>query len=276
MPPSGADSGLENDRPDRPCRSVGFLPVPPRGKNGRVSDLADFIDTSLQREGAWHRAEAAEAGLADEVQGLDLRFYGASVGAIRGTVRDALRRHPGLSHDDVTALSSELWSVPVFERRLAAVVLLQSRLPLLTNSDLTRIEGFVRQGRLRALVDPLAVDVIGPVVEGLGLVARVRADSVLDRWVREPDPWLRRAALLSPLRALESGAGDWDGFVRRARSVPTDSPGQVEGGELAGEAILRVLARVAAKRPELSMPFTEGGARLFASPDPGKVFPADS
>lgn len=229
-----------------------------------MSDPADFIDASLQREGAWYRAEAAEASLTNELQELDLRFYGASVGAIRGTVRDALRRHPGLSHDDVTALSSELWSVPVFERRLAAVVLLQSRLPLLTNSDLTRIEGFVRQGRLRALVDPLAVDVIGPLVEGLGLVARVRADSVLDRWVREPDAWLRRAALLSPLHALKSGAGDWDGFVRRARAVLTDSPGQAEGGEPAREAISRVLAVAAVKRPELRVSFTEGSTGLFA------------
>ena len=228
-----------------------------RGKNGRVSDAADFVDSSLQREGAWYRAEAAQASLANELQGMDLRFYGASVGAIRGTVRDALRRHPGLSHDDVTALSSELWSVPVFERRLAGIVLLQSSLPLLTNSDLTRIEGFVRQGRLRALVDPLAVDVIGPLIEGLGVVARVRADSVLDRWVREPDAWLRRAALLSPLRALGAGAGDWDGFVRHARAVLAEPPEQGEDDGVTREAISRVLDDVARKRPELRISFME-------------------
>lgn len=228
-----------------------------RGKNGRVSDAGDFIDSALQREGAWYRAEAAQAGLATELQGMDLRFYGASVGAIRGTVRDALRRHSGLTHDDVTALSSELWSVPVFERRLAAVVLLQSNLPLLTNSDLTRIEGFVRQGRLRALVDPLAVDVTGPLIEGLDTVARVRAGSVLDRWVREPDPWLRRAALLSPLRALKSGAGDWEGFVRHARAVLADPPEQGEDRAVAREAISRVLADMATRRPELRASFRD-------------------
>ena len=152
-----------------------------------MSDAGDFIDLALQREASWSRAEESEARY-----GSGQRYYGASVGAVRGTVRDALRRHPGLTHDDITALSSELWEVPVFERRLAGVVLLQSSVRLLTNTDLTRIEGFVRSARLGALVDPLAVDVVGPLIAGLDVVGRVRADSVLDRWVRDPDGWLRR------------------------------------------------------------------------------------
>src|SRR5215207_2723672 len=134
----------------------------PTGQNGRVSDPGDFVDLCLQREGSWERAEEAKARL-----GSSLGFYGASVGAVRGTIRDLARRHRDLSHDEITALSSELWAVPVFERRLAAIVLLQSNVWLLDNSDLTRIEGFLREARLRALVDPLAVDVTGPLVAGL-------------------------------------------------------------------------------------------------------------
>ena len=116
-------------------------------ENGRMSEAGEFIDLALQRESSWSRAEEAEAR-----HGGGHRYYGASVGAVRGTVRDALRRHPELTHDDITALSSELWDVPVFERRLAAVVLLQSSVRLLTNTDLTRIEGFVRSARMAALV----------------------------------------------------------------------------------------------------------------------------
>ena len=166
---------------------------------------------------------------------------------MRGTVRDALRRHPELTHDDITALSSELWDVPVFERRLAAVVLLQSSVRLLTNTDLTRIEGFVRSARMAALVDPLAVDVVGPLIAGLDTIGRVRADSVLDRWVRDPDGWLRRAALLSPLRELRAGAGDWPRFVRHARSVLAeprrpDLP-EDDDGAVAAAAVALVLTR---------------------------------
>ena len=217
-------------------------------KNGPMSDAGDFIDHALQRESTWSRAEEAEAR-----HGSGHRYYGASVGAVRGTVRDALRRHPELTHDDITALSSELWEVPVFERRLAAVVLLQSSVRMLTNTDLTRVEGFVRSAQLKALVDPLAIDVVGPLIAGLDVVGRVRADSVLDRWVRDPDGWLRRAALLCPLRELRAGAGDWPRFVRRARSVlpePRPNAPDVDGG-ITAEAVSLVLTDMARHRPEL-------------------------
>ena len=220
--------------------------APGMGKNGPMSDAGNFIDAALQREGSWLRAEALESRL-----GNGLRYYGASVGAVRGTVRDALGRHRGLGHDDITALSSELWSVPVLERRLAAAVLLQAKVRLLDNGDLTRIEGFLRSAKLPELADPLAVDVVGPLVSGLDLLARVRADSVLDRWAREPDAWLRRAALLSPLRALRAGDGDWAAFVRHARfAAARDTE---TGAEVAREAVGIVLDDVAKYRPELDL-----------------------
>lgn len=157
-----------------------------------MSDAAEFVDATLQREGDPHRAGAERARL-----GSELRFYGASVGAVRGTIRDALRRYPGLNHDEITTLSSELWMVPVFERRLAAIVLLQSRVRMLRNSDLTRIEGLVRTARLPVLVDLIGDGVIGPLLALLDPSGRSRAQTVLDRWVNDGDEWLRRAALLA-------------------------------------------------------------------------------
>jgi len=213
-----------------------------------VSDAGEFIDAALQREASWERAQDWEARL-----GGGLRYYGSSVGAVRGTIRDAGRRYPGLAHDEVTALSSELWAVPVFERRLAAVVLLQSNLRLLDNSDLTRLEAFVRSARLRDLVDPLAVDVVGPMVEGLGASARERADAVIDRWAREDDAWLRRAAVLSPLRALRGGGGDWGRFVRRVESALAGLRGGEDGGTVQ-EATSMVLTELAKTRPDLQLP----------------------
>ncbi|EMY33904.1 putative DNA alkylation repair enzyme [Arthrobacter crystallopoietes BAB-32] len=214
-----------------------------------MSDAGEFIDAALQRESSWERAAEWEERL-----GNGLRYYGASVGAVRGTIRNAGRRYPGLTHDEITGLSSELWAVPVFERRLAAVVLLQSNLRLLDNSDLTRLEGFVRSARLRELVDPLAVDGVGPMIELLDAVERERADAVLGRWAREDDLWLRRAAVLSPLRALKSGGGDWDGFVRRIGDA-LRRPRETEADQGAvDEAISLVLAEVAKARPDLKLP----------------------
>jgi hypothetical protein len=154
-----------------------------------MSDAGDFVDRTLQYEATWERAADAQARLGNE-----LEFYGASVGAVRGTIRDLARRYKNMTHDDVTALSSELWSVPVFERRLAAIVLLQSNVTRLDNTDLTRIEGFLRGAVLRELVDPLAIDVVLPLVQALSGVNRARAEATLHRWARDGDPWLRRAA----------------------------------------------------------------------------------
>lgn len=162
-----------------------------------MTAAADFIDSRLEHEGDFFRAAAQRERL-----GGDLRAYGASVGAVRGTVRDALVRHRGLTRDDVAALAAELWGVPVFERRLAAVVLLQSRVADLDNTDLTRLEGFVRTARHPALVDPLSLDVIGPLVDRLDGARRRKADAALARWARDGDEWLRRAAALS-VQAIE-------------------------------------------------------------------------
>ncbi|MCX2746984.1 DNA alkylation repair protein [Arthrobacter sp. MI7-26] len=214
-----------------------------------MSDPGEFIDEALRRESSWIRAEEAQTRL-----GKGLRYYGSSIGAIRGTVRDTLRRYPQLAHDEVAALSSELWEPPVFERRFAAIVLLQSNLHLLTNTDLTRLEGFVREGRLRELVDPLAVDVIGPLIAGLEGQARARSDGVLDRWVREPDEWLCRAALMSPLRELRAGGGDWDAFVRRATAGLDAARGMGGEAEVIREAVSAVLVEVSKRRPELQFP----------------------
>jgi hypothetical protein len=157
-----------------------------------VSEAAEFIDAALQLEASWSQAIAQLAREAPE-----LEFYGASIGAIRGTLRNAERRYPNLDHDEITALSSELWARPVFERRLAAIILLQANVALLRNSDLTRIEGFVRSATLAALAGPLAADVIRPMLEQLDAAGRAKADVVLDRWAADADPWLRRAADLA-------------------------------------------------------------------------------
>lgn len=162
-----------------------------------VTAAAGFVDRTLQNEGAWYRADDVGSRL-----GGALASYGSSVGAVRGTVRDALRKYKDLDHDGVVLLASALWGQPkpgarpVFERRLAAVVLLQSRVGVLRHSDLTRMEGFLRSAQTRELADPLVADVVVPLLAGLPDRDRQRADVVLARWRKDPDTRLRQAAAL--------------------------------------------------------------------------------
>lgn len=165
------------------------------GSTDAVDAAAGFIDRTLQNEGAWYRADDVVSRL-----GGVLASYGSSVGAVRGTVRDALRKFKELDHDGVVMLASVLWGQPkpgarpVFERRLAAVVLLQSRSGLLRHSDLTRIEGFLRSAGTQELAAPLVSDVVGPLLAGLPGRQRQRADVVIARWARDPDHRLKQAA----------------------------------------------------------------------------------
>jgi 3-methyladenine DNA glycosylase AlkD len=202
-----------------------------------MSAAADFIDESLQYESTEERAEDYERRL-----GGALEFYGASVGAIRGTIRNASRRYPKLQHDAVTALASELWVRPVFERRLAAVVLLQSNLTLLQISDLTRVEGFLRSASVRDLADPLAVDVVGALLLKLSGQDSLRARAVLERWAASENIWLRRAAVLVHLPAVRKGEGDEAAFRRMVRLVTGAQEGRVEEVE---EAIRLLRAAMA-------------------------------
>lgn len=156
-----------------------------------TTSAAEFIDRTLRAEGSEWRADSDSERI-----GGGLRFYGASVGAVRGTVRDAARRHPGMTRDEVTALAAELWSLPVFERRLAAIVLLQRHEAMLNGSDLTRIEQFLRDARVTELVDPLVTLVVRPLLDRLEGPEAVRAHAIVGRWATEVHPHLRRAASL--------------------------------------------------------------------------------
>ena len=200
-----------------------------------MTDAAEFIDAALQAESSWQRQFEDPPGMPTGIS-----HYGTSIGAVRGTVRDALKRYRELGHDELTALGSELWRAPVFERRLAAVVLLQSVLPVLRGTDLTRIEGFLRSAEWSALVDPLATDVIGPLVASLRGIEWARAEAVVDRWARETDPWLRRAAVLSPLRAIRAGAADPDRVARNSAAALA-----IDESPIVADAVAAVAAELA-------------------------------
>ena len=151
-----------------------------------MSDAGDFIDAALQYEVSPYTYPT------DEPDGL--LHYGTSVGAIRGTIRDALKRYPGMSHDEITSLSSELWSAAVFERRQAAIILLQTHVDLLVANDLTRIEGFIRSAGSSALVDQLTADVIDPMFVGMDAATVARIRPVLTRWAEDSDVTLGNVA----------------------------------------------------------------------------------
>jgi 3-methyladenine DNA glycosylase AlkD len=80
------------------------------------------------------------------------------------------------------------------------VLLLQKRVGRLGAGDLAVVEELIRDSKTWALVDPLAVDVAGPI-----LLSDPAAGATIERWAHDPDLWVRRSALLAHLKGLRAG-----------------------------------------------------------------------
>jgi 3-methyladenine DNA glycosylase AlkD len=100
-----------------------------------------------------------------------------------------------------------LWDDPIFEQRLAVVFLLDRFDAQLRSRDLPLIERMIRESKTWALVDELAIRVVGPLLERHSALTRS-----IDRWSRDKDFWIRRSALLALLGPLRRGAGDFSRF----------------------------------------------------------------
>ena len=171
--------------------------------------LADLITDELRAVARPERAEQEKRYLKS-----DLDFLGASVWDVRRVVKAFVKGAPPLDHHRLQELVDALWNHPIFERRMAAAVLLELHPKLLTPEDLPWIERLLRESLTWALVDWLAGDVVG------GILARSPAEvkPVLDRWATDPDFWIRRSSLLAELRPLRAG-GDLAPFLRRADAM---------------------------------------------------------
>jgi 3-methyladenine DNA glycosylase AlkD len=159
--------------------------------------VADRLERAMAAIGISGRAAQEKRYLKS-----DLAFLGATVWQIRAQVKAAVGELGDLDHDRLVALVEALWSRPIFERRMAATVLLELRTDLLRESDLPLLERLLRESGTWALVDGLAVNVVGAVLAA----DPDRTIAVLDRWSTDDDFWIRRSALLAWLRPLRGGA----------------------------------------------------------------------
>ena len=156
--------------------------------------VARRIESELRRAGTPERAAGEKRYLKS-----DLTFFGARLAQIRAAAK-AIARKGELDRGEVVSLATELWSKEIFERRMAAVILLELHVEALGPGDLDTIEELVRESKTWALVDGLAGDVAG------GIALRHKVKRKLDGWAKDPDFWVRRSSLLAELKPLKNGA----------------------------------------------------------------------
>ena len=193
--------------------------------------IARSIELELKAAGTPERAEGEKRYLKS-----DLDFFGVTLADIRRVVKPVAKKDD-LGHDDLLALVEELWSKPLFERRLGAAMLLDLRAEGLEASDLGLIERLIRDSKTWALVDVLAGDVV------VEIALRHRITRVLDRWSRDDDFWVRRSSLLAELIPLKSGR-PFEPFARRADRLLDETEFFIR------KAIGWVLREMSKKRPD--------------------------
>jgi 3-methyladenine DNA glycosylase AlkD len=167
---------------------------------------AQRIELELRGKGSPERAEGEKQYLKS-----DLEFLGVTLADIRRVAGEA-SGDPELDADGALRLAEELWRKPVFERRMAAAIILELHAGELRADALPVIERLIRESRTWALVDVLAGDVVGK------MATRLRIGRTLDRWARDDDFWVRRSSLLAELVPLKNGA-PFEPFARRADAL---------------------------------------------------------
>lgn len=209
-------------------------------------------DTEAARIEERLREEATPERAAHEKRYLksDLEHLGTSVPAIRRVVKDFVREHPDLRREEIVALAKALWRVPVHERRMAAVELLDLFGDRLRAGDMALVELMIREARTWALVDGLAASVAGRLVDRFPSL-----DATLDRWAGDEDFWVRRSALLALLLPLRKGDGDFGRFARYADAMLEDREFFIR------KAIGWVLRETSKRRPDLVFGWLRDRAR---------------
>jgi 3-methyladenine DNA glycosylase AlkD len=200
-----------------------------------VATVALRIERELRAKGTRARAEQEKRYLKSA-----RRHFGTPVPTIRAVTVAAVRAVE-LDRWDTLALVVRLWSKGVHELHMAGVEVLRARVRTLEEEDVANaIEPLLRTAKTWALVDSLSTDVVGALLERFPKLTRT-----LDRWAKDDDYWVRRAAMLALLPSLRRGAGDFERFTRYADAMLEEKEFFIR------KAIGWVLRETSKKRPLL-------------------------
>ncbi|HEY6461647.1 MAG TPA: DNA alkylation repair protein [Polyangiaceae bacterium] len=173
-----------------------------------------------------------------------LDFHGVSSAEVRDAARALLGTDGGLDGASMRAIVDYLSRSGWFDVRSAGLAMLERQAKSLGPGDLPWLIDLVRRGGCWAHVDGLATNVVGAIV-----TAHPKTLSLLPRWARDDDFWVRRTALLAQERELKRGRGDFALFERIA------APMLEEKEFFVRKAIGWVLRETSKLRPELAYRF---------------------
>jgi len=197
--------------------------------------LTKELECELLAVGDEKRAVGAKAYLKS-----DLEFIGVAAKPLRAVAGSFVAAHPDVDRPALIELVQALWEWPVYEFKAVAVALLERRPNDLLTGDLELVEDLLRRSHTWALVDWLCTKVAAPLVDR----DPETTETVLEKWSRDEDFWIRRASLLAQLPALRAGGGDFELFASFASRMVGEKEFFIR------KAIGWVLRDVSKKRPD--------------------------
>ncbi len=180
----------------------------------------------------------------------DMPFYGVKTPERKPIFKAMLARFPVRSRAEYTEGVLALWERPHREEKYLAIGLAGAYPQYITIGSVPLYKRMIVEGAWWDLVDGVAADLIGRVL----LDDRDRASVILDRWIDDPDMWLRRTAIIAQLRHKSatdeerlfryclSSAGEKEFFIRKAigwalREYAKSAPGAVRSFVLANREV---------------------------------------
>ncbi len=190
------------------------------------------------------KADASSAASQKAYMKSELSFHGVSSAVIRDTARGFLQAHSDLDRESLHVLVRALFDSEWFDLRSVALALLERRIKQLDAEDLPLMIELVRASACWAHVDWLATKMIPAVMDD-----HPKRVSLLKRWAKDEDFWVRRTALLVQMQNIKYADGDFDLFT--ALAVPMLPEKEL----FIRKAIGWVLREVSKKKPALVRDF---------------------
>lgn len=156
----------------------------------RHPDVADYVRSALRAV-----ADPAKAGPMAAYMKTDTPFYGVQKND-RVPIARGLKQFALDDRDAYEAAVLALWQLPHREEKYLAIALARMHPRFITLDALPLYERMIREGAWWDLVDDIAAHLVGAAV----FRDRARGLAIMDRWIDDPDLWIRRTAILCQLR----------------------------------------------------------------------------
>ncbi len=176
-----------------------------------ASALADVADPERARDMAAYMK-------------TEMPFYGATSPQRKEIFREMRRRFPVESEQEWAAAVLALWDRPHREEKYLAVDLAKAHAAYHTSGNVPLFRRLIVEGAWWDFVDVVAAHCVGRAL----LRERSELKPLMDRWIDDPDLWVRRSALLAHLGHKEhtdeaqlfahclARAGEKEFFIRKA------------------------------------------------------------